>query len=72
MDRDSTLWSINSSSSFLYSQLQHPHQEINGGSYTSDNDYDDGFSTDSSFDFPVVSLSQLDARRYVYIYIQMA
>ena len=75
MDRDSTLWSINSSSSsFLYSQssqLQHPHQEIsldttNGDSYTSDNDYDDGFSSDSSFDFPVVSLSQLDARRYVY------
>ena len=75
MDRDSTFWSINSSSSsFLNSQssqLQHPHQEISletpdDGSYTSDSDYDDGFSTDSSFDFPVVSLSQLDARRYVY------
>ena len=37
-----------------------------GGSYTSDNDNDDGFSSDSSFDFPIVSLSQLDVRRYVY------
>ena len=27
---------------------------------------DNGFSSDSSFDFPVASLSQLDARRYVY------
>ena len=33
---------------------------------TSDNDYDDGFASDSLFDFTMVSLSQLDARRYVY------
>ena len=67
MERDS-VWSINSSLSFLYSQssqLQHPHHEItletpHGSSYTSDNEYDDGFSSDSSFDFAVVSLSKLD------------
>lgn len=74
MDRDCTHWSINSTSSFLYSQpsqLQHSQPYISldspeGMSYTSDVEYDDGFTSDSSSEFPVVSLSQLDARRYMY------
>ena len=75
MDRDCTVWSINStSSSFLYSQcsqLQHSQQYISldspdGMSYTSDVEYEDGFTSDSSSEFPVVPLSQLDARRYMY------
>ena len=68
MDKDCSLWSINSTSSFLYSQqsqecisLESPQ----GAMYASDIDYD-GFTSDSSFEFPVVSLSQLDARRYLY------
>ena len=40
-------------------------ETTDGGIYTSDDDYDDGFSSDSSLDFPV-SLNQLDARTYVY------
>ena len=41
------------------------HWRLHRGTCTSDNDYDSGdsFSDDSSFDFPVVSLSQLHARR---------
>ena len=69
MDIDCTLWSINSSysSSYLYSQLQHSQEYISFCSpdsirSTSDVEYEDGYSTE----FPVVSLSQLDARRYLY------
>ena len=74
MDVDRTLWSINSSSSsssYLYSQLQ-PSQEYisfdspDSISSASDVEYEDGYTSDSSTEFPVVSLSQLDARRYLY------
>ena len=34
--------------------------------YASDVEYEDGYTSDSSSEFPVVSLSQLDARRYLY------
>ena len=73
MDIDRTLWNINSSnsSSFLYSQgsqLQHSQEYISLSSpdsirYASDVEYEDGYTTDFSCEFPVVSLSQLDARR---------
>ena len=57
MDNDSTLWSINSPSSFMYSQVTQQSQQYisldspEGVSYTSDHDfnYDDGFNSDYSF-----------------------
>jgi hypothetical protein len=75
MDTNSSLWSINStSSSFLYSQgsqSQHSQEYISLNSPDSIRDtsyaeYEDGYTSDSLDEFPVVSLSQLDARRYLY------
>ena len=73
MDKDCSLWSTNStSSSFLYSHSSQQSQECislespQGAMYASDINYDDGFTSDSSFEFPIVSLSQLDACRYLY------
>ena len=77
MDSDNSLWSINSTllhhfcTLYLHSYsnlrrkflLETPRDAY--ASYTCE-EYDNGFSNDSTFEFPVVSLSQLDALRYVY------